>query len=75
MWQLHKQGAGGIVGDEMGLGKTVQVWCVNGGIIEKTFYALRAMLFGLCNTHDRPRLTHYTAGTSEMFSFDAQGEF
>lgn len=29
MWQLHKQGAGGIVGDEMGLGKTVQVWCVD----------------------------------------------
>lgn len=26
MWQLHRQGAGGIVGDEMGLGKTVQVW-------------------------------------------------
>ncbi|CAM9176674.1 unnamed protein product [Choristocarpus tenellus] len=25
MWQLHQQGAGGIVGDEMGLGKTVQV--------------------------------------------------
>ncbi|CAM9254896.1 unnamed protein product [Ectocarpus sp. 8 AP-2014] len=25
MWQLHRQGAGGIVGDEMGLGKTVQV--------------------------------------------------
>lgn len=25
MWQLYKQGAGGIVGDEMGLGKTVQV--------------------------------------------------
>lgn len=28
MWQLHSQGAGGIVGDEMGLGKTVQV-CVS----------------------------------------------
>jgi hypothetical protein len=25
MWQLHQQGAGGVVGDEMGLGKTVQV--------------------------------------------------
>ncbi|GMI29423.1 hypothetical protein TeGR_g3527 [Tetraparma gracilis] len=25
MWELHTQGAGGIVGDEMGLGKTVQV--------------------------------------------------
>ena len=25
MWELHCQGAGGIVGDEMGLGKTVQV--------------------------------------------------
>ena len=25
MWELHKQGAGGLVGDEMGLGKTVQV--------------------------------------------------
>eukprot|EP00903_Cladosiphon_okamuranus_P019263 g17709.t1 len=25
MWQLHRQGAGGIIGDEMGLGKTVQV--------------------------------------------------
>jgi len=25
MWELHLQGAGGIVGDEMGLGKTVQV--------------------------------------------------
>ncbi|KAG5176938.1 P-loop containing nucleoside triphosphate hydrolase protein [Tribonema minus] len=25
MWQLHQQGAGGIVGDEMGLGKTVQI--------------------------------------------------
>jgi DNA excision repair protein ERCC-6 len=23
MWELHKQGAGGIVGDEMGLGKTI----------------------------------------------------
>ena len=31
MWQLHKQGAGGIVGDEMGLGKTVQVQCVDEG--------------------------------------------
>lgn len=28
MWQLHKQGAGGIVGDEMGLGKTVQVCAI-----------------------------------------------
>lgn len=38
MWQLHKQGAGGIVGDEMGLGKTVQVFWVwvNGGIVEQT---------------------------------------
>jgi hypothetical protein len=26
MWQLHQQGAGGVVGDEMGLGKTVQVY-------------------------------------------------
>ena len=25
MWELHTQGAGGVVGDEMGLGKTVQV--------------------------------------------------
>lgn len=25
MWELHSQGAGGVVGDEMGLGKTVQV--------------------------------------------------
>jgi len=25
MWELHCQGAGGVVGDEMGLGKTVQV--------------------------------------------------
>lgn len=25
MWELHKQGAGGIIGDEMGLGKTIQV--------------------------------------------------
>lgn len=28
MWQLHRQGAGGIVGDEMGLGKTVQVCAI-----------------------------------------------
>ncbi|CAM9248775.1 unnamed protein product [Chrysoparadoxa australica] len=25
LWQLYRQGAGGIIGDEMGLGKTVQV--------------------------------------------------
>lgn len=25
MWELYRQGAGGVVGDEMGLGKTVQV--------------------------------------------------
>ena len=25
LWELHMQGAGGIIGDEMGLGKTVQV--------------------------------------------------
>ncbi|XP_075540145.1 DNA excision repair protein ERCC-6-like [Dermacentor variabilis] len=24
LWELHRQGCGGIVGDEMGLGKTVQ---------------------------------------------------
>lgn len=34
MWQLHKQGAGGVVGDEMGLGKTVQVQCVDEGARE-----------------------------------------
>lgn len=28
MWQLHRQGAGGIIGDEMGLGKTVQVCAI-----------------------------------------------
>lgn len=32
MWQLHRQGAGGIVGDEMGLGKTVQVCGVDEGM-------------------------------------------
>lgn len=25
MWELHRQGVGGIIGDEMGLGKTVQI--------------------------------------------------
>ncbi|KAL0481875.1 DNA excision repair protein ERCC [Acrasis kona] len=25
LWELHKQGVGGVIGDEMGLGKTIQV--------------------------------------------------
>lgn len=33
MWDLHKQGVGGIVGDEMGLGKTVQVCSFLGAMV------------------------------------------
>lgn len=42
MWQLHRQGAGGIVGDEMGLGKTVQV-CAIGEVC--LFVFIRLLLY------------------------------
>ncbi len=32
LWELYRQGAGGILGDEMGLGKTVQVSAFLGGL-------------------------------------------
>jgi SNF2 family DNA or RNA helicase len=38
MWQLHQQGAGGVVGDEMGLGKTVQVTLTKLTNVVCTFY-------------------------------------
>jgi DNA excision repair protein ERCC-6 len=34
LWELHQQGAGGILGDEMGLGKTVQLAAFLGGMGE-----------------------------------------
>lgn len=37
MWELHQQGAGGILGDEMGLGKTVQLSAFLGGLHESGY--------------------------------------
>ena len=37
MWELHCQGAGGVVGDEMGLGKTVQVSSFLGAMAANRF--------------------------------------
>ncbi|KAL7551243.1 hypothetical protein ACHAWF_014429 [Thalassiosira exigua] len=37
MWELHRQGAGGVVGDEMGLGKTVQVSSFLGAMAASRF--------------------------------------
>ena len=37
MWELHCQGAGGVVGDEMGLGKTVQVCSFLGAMAANRF--------------------------------------
>jgi SNF2 family DNA or RNA helicase len=37
MWELHCQGAGGVVGDEMGLGKTVQVASFVGAMAANRF--------------------------------------
>ncbi|KAL9180108.1 hypothetical protein ACHAXT_008078 [Thalassiosira profunda] len=37
MWELHCQGAGGVVGDEMGLGKTVQISSFLGAMAANRF--------------------------------------
>ena len=38
MWELHNQGAGGVLGDEMGLGKTVQVIAFLDGLLRSGMY-------------------------------------
>lgn len=49
MWQLHRQGAGGIVGDEMGLGKTVQVR----GVLTVCIYVSTFSVDRSCRRSDR----------------------
>ena len=39
MWELHNQGAGGILGDEMGLGKTVQIIAFLDGLLRSGMYS------------------------------------
>lgn len=58
MWQLHKQGAGGIVGDEMGLGKTVQVQCVDQGARD-----LASKLNYCCFAHACPKRGQFSGAS------------
>lgn len=44
LWELHKQGFGGILGDEMGLGKTLQAIAFLAGLYTSNLYANCALI-------------------------------
>jgi SNF2 family DNA or RNA helicase len=44
MWEIHTQGAGGIVADEMGLGKTIQTIAFLAGLLISSSYLFCLLL-------------------------------
>lgn len=80
MWQLHRQGAGGIVGDEMGLGKTVQVrdvlavrvyFCAVARSLSIVFVHLRLSIGGviLANYDLDKSCTHRVSNNEQVSAF------